>query len=97
MNFRVQFFDGSGCVVAEWSAYAHSARGAIELTEGLDWPAGAVRVGAPFGDDGGGRVEELNAKVHRAWISKFSRRQNIPCVFVLLALSPKDTHHPIVR
>ena len=44
MNFRVQFLDGSANVIAEWSAYAHSARGAIELTEGLEWPAGAERM-----------------------------------------------------
>ena len=31
-----------------------------------DRPAGAMRVGAPLGDDGGGRVEELNAVVHRS-------------------------------
>jgi hypothetical protein len=44
MNFRVQFLDASANVIAEWSADAHSARGAIGLTEGLAWPAGAVRL-----------------------------------------------------
>jgi len=42
MPYTVQFLDGSTAVIAEWSADAHSARGAIELTEGLDWPTGAV-------------------------------------------------------
>ena len=36
--------DGSGHVIAEWSAYAHSTTDAIKLTEGLDWQDGAVRM-----------------------------------------------------
>ena len=31
-------------VVAEWSACVHSTRGAIALTEGLDWPEFALRM-----------------------------------------------------
>ena len=59
MNFRVQFLDASGSVLAEWSADAHSARGAIALTEGLDWPAGAVRMRIVDAD---GRVVHERAK-----------------------------------
>ena len=44
MNFRVRFLDGSANVIAEWIAYAHSARGPIELTEGLDLADAAVRM-----------------------------------------------------
>jgi hypothetical protein len=36
--------EGSANVIAEWSAYAHSTTDAIKLTEGLDWPDGAVRM-----------------------------------------------------
>jgi hypothetical protein len=63
MNFRVQFLDGSGSVVAKWSAYAHSARGAIELTEGLDWPAGAVHIRILDAD--GGVVHERHGRPDR--------------------------------
>ena len=44
MNFRVQFLDASAAVIAEWSAEAHSAKGAIKLVEGLNWPAGGRRM-----------------------------------------------------
>jgi len=44
MNLRVQFFDGSGCIVAEWSAYALDVAGAIALIEGVRWPDGGVHM-----------------------------------------------------
>jgi hypothetical protein len=44
MNFRVQFLDRSGSVLAEWSAYALDVAGAITLTEGAHWPDGAGRM-----------------------------------------------------
>ena len=37
MNFRVQFLDRSGSVVAEWNAYALDVAGAIALTERVHW------------------------------------------------------------
>jgi hypothetical protein len=42
MPYTVQFLDGSTAVIAEWSAYALTSRGAIELVEGARWPSGAV-------------------------------------------------------
>jgi hypothetical protein len=44
MNFRVQFLDAKAAIIAEWSAEANDAAGAIMLVEGLRWPAGAERM-----------------------------------------------------
>jgi hypothetical protein len=59
MHYTVQFLDASAAVIAEWSADAHSASGAIELTEGARWPSGAVRMRILDAD---GRVVHEQAK-----------------------------------
>jgi hypothetical protein len=42
MRYRIQFLDGSAIVIAEWRIDAQNAGRAIELLEGMRWPAGAV-------------------------------------------------------
>jgi hypothetical protein len=40
MNYRVQFLDGSARIISD----AHDTPGALEIIEGLDWPANAIRM-----------------------------------------------------
>ena len=44
MSFRVQFLDDSGTIIREMHADAWNAAAAIALVEGMEWPAGAVRM-----------------------------------------------------
>jgi hypothetical protein len=44
MRYRIQFLDGSATVIAECRIEAQNAGRAIELLEGVRWPAGAVRM-----------------------------------------------------
>ena len=43
-----KFLDASASVVAEWCAYAHSTRDAIELTEGVDYAANSLLILARY-------------------------------------------------
>ena len=44
VQFRVQFLDASGTIIQEMHADAWNAAAAIALVEGMEWPAGAVRM-----------------------------------------------------
>ena len=44
MSFRVQFLDTSGTIIREMHAAAWNAAAAIALVEGMEWPAGAIRM-----------------------------------------------------
>jgi hypothetical protein len=44
MQFRVQFVDASGTIIQEMHADAWNAAGAKALVEGMELPAGAVRM-----------------------------------------------------
>jgi hypothetical protein len=44
VQFRVQFLDASGTIIREMHADAWNAAATIALVEGLEWPAGAVRM-----------------------------------------------------
>ena len=44
MDFRLQFLDSSGNVIADWPCPARDAEGAVELPDGLKWPDGALRM-----------------------------------------------------
>ena len=44
VQFRVQFLDASGTIIREMHAAAWNAAAAIALVEGMEWPAGAVRM-----------------------------------------------------
>ena len=54
VQFRVQFLDASGTIIQEMHADAWNAAAAIALVEGMEWPAGAVRM--VILDDGGREV-----------------------------------------
>ena len=42
VQYRIQFFDGAGNVVREWSASTHNVADAIKLIVDADWPPRAV-------------------------------------------------------
>jgi hypothetical protein len=42
VQYRIQFLDGAGNVIQEWSASAWNVEGAIELIVDTDWPPRAV-------------------------------------------------------
>ena len=42
VQYRIQFLDGAGNVVREWSASARNVAGAIELIVDADWPPQTV-------------------------------------------------------
>jgi hypothetical protein len=44
VQFRVQFLDALGTIIQEMHADAWNAAAAIALVEGMEWPAGAVRM-----------------------------------------------------
>jgi hypothetical protein len=44
VQFRVHFLDASGTIIQEMHADAWNAAAAIALVEGMEWPAGAVRM-----------------------------------------------------
>ena len=44
VQFRVQFLDAAGTIIQEMHADAWNAAAAIALVEGMEWPAGAVRM-----------------------------------------------------
>ena len=44
MQFRVQFLDASGAIIREMHADARNPAAAIALVDGMEWPAGAVRM-----------------------------------------------------
>jgi hypothetical protein len=51
VQYRIQFLDGAGDVVREWSASAHTVADAIKLIVDADWPprAATMRVLDPYG------------------------------------------------
>jgi hypothetical protein len=44
VQFRVQFLDALGTIIQEMHADAWNATAAIALVEGMEWPAGAIRM-----------------------------------------------------